>query len=101
MKISLALLLFVTPLYLLAHGFDPPKEKSKLRPENHKAHASKPTLLTSESITRLDKIPDDVIVVSCKLMGSGSCRGISILLLDDSGKKILAGNSGISGMVGF
>ena len=89
---------------IYAHGGDslPPakaEKKTEVRPA-----ASKPeTLLGSElsNILRQNVIPDDVLLVRCSLNEFAVCRGVDVTLFDLSGKRLLTGNSGTDGLLGF
>lgn len=49
----------------------------------------------------LAKIPEDVVIISCKLNKMARCRGITVLLQNTSGKDIVRTNSGLDGVLGF
>lgn len=105
----LSILILGSSRTIQAHGGDvgaderrakkPPKE------EHRRAPRSTPSVLSNDELGRLIQearsIPQDVVVVSCVLSKAASCRGLMISLSDSDGHKLLASNSGISGVVGF
>lgn len=103
--IFLIMVLFILPSSLMAHGDSPGGDDDKhAAKEQPRLIVATPALLEPELLKKFateNKIPTDVLLVSCNLTESAVCRGVSISLSDKHGKRVLVGHSGSDGWIGF
>ncbi|MGE3682688.1 MAG: hypothetical protein AB7G93_13265 [Bdellovibrionales bacterium] len=104
-KVFLTSALITFPIWeVYAHGGgeSPPPKKERL--EEPRATANKPDILEDSELRKLSelkRIPEDVLFIRCTLSEYAVCRGLDISLYDLSGKRLLTGNTGTEGLVGF
>lgn len=97
----------LSPNTLLAHGGggpDMPKTKQKAPSAESRLAPINPSVLNDSALKKImieDKNPNDVAVIKCTLSAYSNCRGLQVSLYDLNGKKLIAGNSGSEGYVGF
>ncbi len=104
----LATFLIVNSQNAFSHGggeaLSNEKPKKIVAESMGRAPKTSPSLLPFEDFLSVaqnhNAIPEDVLLVSCKL-STVNCRGIQVALLDTSGAKVLEANTGSSGFVGF
>lgn len=86
-----------------AHGGDSKREEPKPEKIVTRVKPSKAETIDQLAIEKIlndKKLPNDVTIINCSL-STAPCRGITVELFDESNLRMLAGFTGMNGVVGF